>query len=260
MMSDFRQLIDAYQIHRHSKRCRLPNGKCRFGYPQEMARHTGIGDHNYHFARDAEEGNIVPRNPLLLASFQAHHCLEVIHSEQCIGYVLKYCAKNSDAGRISLQNILYEGYSVTRVNKVQYYAAIHISSASECFAGTCGYWGHRMKPTVHVLGIHLPGQKIVSTYGPGDALEKIDTPSPLERYFGRPIDSSYDQSSYIDYHSRYSVDVRPASCDVDKDVSQPVHFASPRKNSAICILPSVHPRMHELFALRLLLRRFPARS
>jgi hypothetical protein len=90
MMSDSRQLIDAYQIHHHSKLCRLPNGKCRFGYPQETAGHTRIRGHNSHFARDAEEGNFVPRNPLLLASVRAHHCLEVIHSEQCIGYVLKY--------------------------------------------------------------------------------------------------------------------------------------------------------------------------
>jgi hypothetical protein len=117
-----------------------------------------------------------------------------------------------------------------------------------------------MKPTIHVLGIHLPGQKIVLISGPGDALEKIDIPRPLEKRFGRPIDSSYDQLTYIDHHSRYSGDARPASCDVDKGVCKSVRFANARKNSAICILRSVHSRMHEFFALRLLLRRFPARS
>jgi hypothetical protein len=117
-----------------------------------------------------------------------------------------------------------------------------------------------MKPIVHVLGIHLPRQKIVLTSGPGDTLENIAIPSPLERYFGRPIDGSYDQWTYIDHHSRSSVDARPVSCDVDKDVCEPVRFTNPRKSSAVCILRSVHPRMHELFALRLLLRRFPARS
>jgi hypothetical protein len=117
-----------------------------------------------------------------------------------------------------------------------------------------------MKPNVHILGIHLPGQKIVLTSGPGDALEKIDISSPLERYLGHPIDSSYDHLTFIGHHSRYSVDARPASCDVDKDVCEPVRIANPRKNSATCILRSVHPRMHELFALGLLFRRFPARS
>jgi hypothetical protein len=92
MVSDFRQLIDAYQIHHHSKCCRLPNSKCRSGSPQEMAGHTRTRGRNYHFARDAEEGNIVPHNPSLPAFFRAHHCLEVIHSERCIGYVLKHCA------------------------------------------------------------------------------------------------------------------------------------------------------------------------
>jgi hypothetical protein len=66
--------------------------------------------------------------------------------------------------------------------------------------------------------------------------------------------------TFIDYHSRHSVDTRPASCDWDKAVCEPVRFANPRKNSAICILRSVHPRMHGLFALRLFLRGFPARS
>jgi hypothetical protein len=69
MVSNFRQLIDVYQIH-HSKRCRLPNGKCPFGYPQEMAAHTRMRGHNYYFARDAEEEKIVPHNPLLLDPFE----------------------------------------------------------------------------------------------------------------------------------------------------------------------------------------------
>jgi hypothetical protein len=103
-----------------------------------------------------------------------------------------------------------------------------------------------MKSTVGVLGIHLPGQKIVLTSGPGDALEKIDIPSPLKRYFGSLIDSSYDQLAYLDYYFWHSVDARPASCDGDKDVCEPVRFANPRKNSAICILRSVHPPMHDL--------------
>jgi hypothetical protein len=63
-----------------------------------------------------------------------------------------------------------------------------------------------MKRTVHVLGIHLPGQKTVLTSGPGDALEKINITNPLEKYLGRPIDSSYDQVTYIGYQSRRSAD------------------------------------------------------
>jgi hypothetical protein len=78
------------------------------------------------------------------------------------------------------QDVLCEGYSVSRVNKLQCSAATRISSASEWFAAICGYWRHHMKPTVHVLGIHLPGQKIVLTSGPGDALERIDIQALLK--------------------------------------------------------------------------------
>jgi hypothetical protein len=82
MVSDFQQLIKLYQIHKHSKRCRLPDQKCRFRYPQELAEHTRIVRYNSHFARDSEESNIVPHNPLFLAHFRWHQCLEGIHSEQ----------------------------------------------------------------------------------------------------------------------------------------------------------------------------------
>jgi hypothetical protein len=85
MVSDFQELIDAYQIYHHSKRGRLLNGNCPFAYPQKIAEHTRIRGHKHHFARDAEEGKIVPHNPMLLAHFRCHHRLEVIHSEQCIG-------------------------------------------------------------------------------------------------------------------------------------------------------------------------------
>jgi hypothetical protein len=40
LISDFRKLINSYQIHHHSKRCRLPDGKCRAGYPHEISDQT----------------------------------------------------------------------------------------------------------------------------------------------------------------------------------------------------------------------------
>jgi hypothetical protein len=46
---------------------------------------------------------------LLFAWFRYHRCLAVIHSEQPIWHVLKYYSKNSDFGRISLQNVVYGG-------------------------------------------------------------------------------------------------------------------------------------------------------
>jgi hypothetical protein len=232
----------------------------RFGYPQQISEQTRIHGHSYLFARNDHEANIVPRNALLLAYFRCYHCLEVIHSEQCTGYVLKYCSENSDAGHISVQNVLYEGHSISKVDKLQYYAATRISSASECFVGICGYWRHQMKPAVVILGIHFPGKKVVLTASPADALKKVDIPSSLERYLGRPTDSSFDELTYLEYHSRYSVDEHHNSDDAHRDVYNPGRFANSRKGAVLCIMNTAHPRNHELFALRLLLRRGPARS
>jgi hypothetical protein len=70
-----------------------------------------------------------------------------------------------------------------------------------------------VKPTVQILGSHLPGKKIVSTVGPADAVKNVDIPSPLESSLGRPTDSSFDQLTYIERHSRYSIVDHPISPD-----------------------------------------------
>jgi hypothetical protein len=108
---------------------------------------------------------------------------------------------NSDSGRMSLRHVLYESRSVTNSEKLQYYAITRISSACECFPGICGYWPHHMRPTVQILGVHLPGPAIIVASGLTNALEKAGIPIPLERYFSRPIDSLYDQSTRLEHHS-----------------------------------------------------------
>jgi hypothetical protein len=117
-----------------------------------------------------------------------------------------------------------------------------------------------MKPTVHVLGIHVPGHKIVLTSRPDEALQKDYITSPLDGYSGRATDNSYDQLAYIEHHSWHFVDACASFRNVDRDVRQPVNFANPRKSPVTSILNSVLPGTHEFFALRLLRRRFPARS
>jgi hypothetical protein len=117
-----------------------------------------------------------------------------------------------------------------------------------------------MKPTVVILGIHLPDKKVVPTASPADALQKIGIPSSLEKYLGRPTDSSFDELTYLEYYSRYSVDDHQNSDDAHRDVCNPGRFANSRKEVVLCIANSFHPRNHELFALKLLLRRYPARS
>jgi hypothetical protein len=109
-------------------RCRL-SGVKYFGYPPYISEHARICHHNNHFAYDAQEVNIILHNLLLLAYFRYRYCLEVIRSEQCIEHVLKCNSKNSDSERISLQNMFYEGSSVTASDKLHYSVTSWISSA-----------------------------------------------------------------------------------------------------------------------------------
>jgi hypothetical protein len=76
---------------------------------------------------------------LCVGAFSLSSLFVVLHSEQCIGNVLKYFPKDFDAGRIPVQNVLHECHSVTRSDKLEYQAATRISSGSKCFAGICGY-------------------------------------------------------------------------------------------------------------------------
>jgi hypothetical protein len=115
-----------------------------------------------------------------------------------------------------------------------------------------------MKPTVIILGIHLPGEKTVLTSGRADALPMVDVLSPLERCLGRPRDSVFHHLTYLDDHSRCSVDDHSASSGVHWDICEPVRFANLRKGLVLCIVNAHHPRNHKLLALQLLLRCFAA--
>jgi hypothetical protein len=117
-----------------------------------------------------------------------------------------------------------------------------------------------MKPTVRSLGVHLPDQKVVLAAGRRDALEKVDSPSPLERYLLRPESELLTPVTYADYYARYSVGTRAASARSMTDRGEPPHFANPRRKQILCMLNSVRPSDQERFALRLLLRTFAVRS
>jgi hypothetical protein len=105
-----------------------------------------------------------------------------------------------------------------------------------------------MKPSVQILGIHLPGKKIILTAGPADAVEKGNIPNPIEKCLGRLTDSSFDQLTYHGCHFRYSIVDYPTSPDAHSDVCNPVRFPNLRKEPMLCIMNSVQPKNHDLFA------------
>jgi hypothetical protein len=260
MGGDLPLLIDRYEKHHHSNRCRVIDGRCQYAYPQPPAHKTRIRHLRYLFARNPDASDIGPHNPVILAQFRCHHCLEISHSDHAIGYVLKYCTKNSDAGQVGIQSVLYEGHLVRPENKLKYYAATGVASACGCFAGICGFWRYHMKATVRSLGVHLPRKTVILAAYKPEALVKVDIPGPLERYLGRSADQSFDHVRCADYYANYSADSKSSSDLSPRDTCQRSHFANQRRKVILCMLNTVSLMNHELVALRLLLRAFAARS
>jgi hypothetical protein len=172
MISDFRAPIDQFPTHHHTHRCRKSNDKCKYGYPHPLIAHNRIQEFRYLFALSDDDQNIVPRKLDLLALFRCHHCLELIHSHQCIGYILKYLSKNSDIHRIG--TLIYEGRYVSKKQQLEYYAALRVCSAVECFAQICGYRRHDFSQSVGLLPFYLENKRIVLTHPNSDAEERLN--------------------------------------------------------------------------------------
>jgi hypothetical protein len=163
-------------------------------------RHLG-----YSFARDPDGSQIVPSNPLILSYFRCQYCWELTHSDQAIGYVWRYCTTNSDAGKVEMGPVGYEGHRVQSRNKLKYDAAARIASACECFAAICGFWRYDRQSTMRSLGIHLRNQVVLAS-GQREALEQVDVPSPLERYLKRPEGEIFNCLIFVEYYALYSVE------------------------------------------------------
>jgi hypothetical protein len=140
MIKDRRKLINEHEMRHHSKRCRLPTDGYQYGYSQKEADEATLRHWDFHFARHFEEQMIVPHNPALLAEFRCHHCLEGIHSDQCMASVVKHCANNTDKGTVCVESVRYVGYPIKSNQKVQWFGASRVASSSECFASVCGFW------------------------------------------------------------------------------------------------------------------------
>jgi hypothetical protein len=212
------------------------------------------------FERNAEEVNVVSHNPRILALFRCHHCSEVIHSDQCVGYVLKYCSKNSDEGQVFLEKVMYEGREINRSRRLEYFAATRVCSACECFAAISGYWRHHLQPAVVLLDIHLPGKKVVLAFDTCEDEAKVDLPSRLERYFGRALGDDFERLTYPESSGSQVLSPQGDAGSGHRDLCNPSYFVNRRKNSVLAVLNSVSIRCLELFALPMLLVRYPARS
>jgi hypothetical protein len=172
MISDFRALIDQFQIHHHSRRCRKPSGKCKYGYPQPVNAESRIQKCQYLFKRSELDQNIVPHKLALLYLLRRHHCSEIIDSDQCIRYMHKYCSKNSDIHPI--RTVIYEGRKIDKKKQLEYCAASRIRSAVEYCAQIYSDRRHHLSPAVGLLAVYLENKKTVLIHPNNDPEERLN--------------------------------------------------------------------------------------
>lgn len=95
---------------------------------------------------------VVPYNPVLLRTFNAHINVELCSSVKSIKYVCKYVNKGSDQATFSLQN---------RQDEIEMYQSGRYISTSEAVWRILLFNIHEHLPTVVHLAIHLEnGQRV----------------------------------------------------------------------------------------------------
>ena len=82
-----------FMTHKCTSRYKKDDGICCYGYPKEQCEKTHYANGNLIHSRGPNDSWIVPHSPELLAYYRAHVEIEAIHSEKCIGYVLKHVPK-----------------------------------------------------------------------------------------------------------------------------------------------------------------------
>jgi hypothetical protein len=75
-----------------------------------------------------------------------------------------------------------------------------------------------------MLSIHLEGKKVVLAADRVEAGRKVDLPSRLERYFGRPMGLAYDGLRYTDYYAHYYLVSEERSENGQSDECIPPHI------------------------------------
>uniref|UniRef100_A0A8D9B6G9 ATP-dependent DNA helicase n=1 Tax=Cacopsylla melanoneura TaxID=428564 RepID=A0A8D9B6G9_9HEMI len=147
------------------------DGKCSKRFPRPYVKETQTADDGYplYRRRSPEDGGhtfnvrgmilgsewVVPYNPVLLRSFNAHINVEICNSVKSIKYICKYVNKGSDQAAFTLQNEFDE---VTKYETGRY-----LSSSEAVWRILCFPIHERYPPIVH-LSVHLEnGQRVYFT-------------------------------------------------------------------------------------------------
>lgn len=146
---------------------------------------------------------VVPYNPLLLRTFQAHINVEWCHSVKSIKYICKYVNKGSDQAVFQVKK--------DSLDEVDIYRSGRYISSNEAIWRILGFHIHERYPNVVQLSVHLEnGQRVYFTDGTG--LERfLDAPprTTLTAFFELcQADDFAATLMYVDVPRYYTWNVR----------------------------------------------------
>ena len=247
----------------------MKEGKCTKGFPKKFLLETQTGQDGYplYRRRKPQDGGqtatiklngtniqidnswIVPYNPLLSKTFQAHINVESCNSVKSIKYVCKYINKGSDMAVFGMEK---EGEHQDEIKNFQMGRYI---STNEAAWRIFGFKIHQRHPTVVNLAVHLEnGQRVFFTESTARHIIEQLPETTLSAFFKLCQQDPFAQTLlYADIPSYYTWTNkkwarRKRGIPVEGWEDEGVF-----KDEAIGRVYTVHPNQHECFYLRLLL-------
>ncbi|CAG9772259.1 unnamed protein product [Ceutorhynchus assimilis] len=189
---------------------------------------------------------VVPYNPVLLRTFNAHINVEITSSVKSIKYICKYITKSDDQAAFALEN-------KEQIDEIEMYENGRYLSSSEAVWRILCFSVHERYPTVTHLDVHLEnGQRVYFTENNiADKLTIPPTTTLLAFFELCQVDNFAKTLLYAEVPSYY---VWQNKRFIRRKRGEDVEgWPGVKKDSALGRVYTIHPNNIECFYLRLLL-------
>ncbi|XP_025421174.1 uncharacterized protein LOC112691234 [Sipha flava] len=238
----------------------MKDNTCSKHYPKNLIKETQTGDDGYpkYKRRSTDDGGfsinikgvdidnrwIVPYNPVLLRTCNAHVNVEYCSSVKSIKYVCKYVNKGSDQASFALEN---------EKDEIKTYESGRYISSSEAVGRILEFPIHERFPTVVHLAVHLEnGQRVY--FNEQNLHDKVNSPPTTT------LLSFFDLCKVDDFAKNLLYPEVPAYYVWDKKKFQRrnrgvnvVGWPDIKREHALGRVYTVHPNNTECYHLRMLL-------
>lgn len=238
----------------------MKGGSCSKRFPRPLLKETQTGTDGYpqYRRRSPDEGGftvkingidldnrwVVPYNPVLSRTFNAHINVELCNSVKSIKYICKYVNKGSDQAAFALEN---------ENDEVKLYESGRYISSSEAAWRIFSFPIHNRYPTVFHLAVHLEnGQRVYFTSK--NLTEKLGNPpqTTLLKFFDLCKTDDFAKTllyceipQFFVWKSNKFMRRKQGKC-VDG-------WPGVKKDHALGRVYTIHPNNSECYYLRLLL-------